>query len=66
MIPLEELMRSLSKRERILLAILLVTFVLMYLSHQPEWFGVGVTLAFSWTALIMFIGMIGVLIFMQD
>ncbi|CAN5153007.1 hypothetical protein BH10PSE17_BH10PSE17_12180 [soil metagenome] len=58
--------KALSKRERTLVYILVGMFVLMYLSHQPEWFGVGVTLAMSWAALLVFISMIVVLIFMQD
>jgi hypothetical protein len=40
--------------------------VMMVLSHQPETFGITLALAFSWTALGMFFGMIGVLIFTPE
>ena len=57
---------DLSRRERRLLLILAGMVIMMVLSHQPETFGIGLALTFSWTALGMFFGMIGVLIFMPE
>jgi hypothetical protein len=57
---------DLSRRERRLLIILVGMVVMMVLSHQPETFGITLALAFSWTALGMFFGMIGVLIFTPE
>jgi hypothetical protein len=57
---------ELTRREKRLLMILVGMIVMMILSHQPEHIGLTLSLTFSWGALIMFFGMIGVLIFMPE
>jgi hypothetical protein len=62
MLPLDDLTR----REKKLLMILIGMVAMMVLSHQPERIGLTLSLTFSWGALILFLGMIGVLIFAPE
>ena len=56
---------DLNRREKYLLAVLAVLFGLMIVSNKPESFGVTVSLAAAWAALVMFFVAIGVMIFVD-
>lgn len=58
--------RGLSKRERMLITVLTVMFVLMVLSRQPEWVGVDLAIALAWVAFFLFFVMLGIVVFVPD
>ncbi len=56
---------ELNRREKYLLAVMVVLLFLMVLSNKPELVGATGALAAAWAALVMFFVAIGVMIFVD-